>query len=112
MDGPEDHLTVGADRTPGRVVVTLTGEVSVYTTPVLSSALDDFDAEDVVIDLRDVDRIDAGGLGFLVSVTERRHGHGTTTDMIAQGGLEQLFGYTRLKRVVSMYPTLDAALAS
>lgn len=111
-DRPGDCLAIETGHGSGRVVLTLTGELSAYTTPVLRSALDEKRMSHVVIDLREVERIDASGLGFLVSVTESRRDRGALTGLVAGGGLQRLFGYTRLRRTAPVCETVDAAIGA
>ena len=111
-DGPEDLLVVDAQHGAGPVVLRLSGEVSAYTTPALREVLVDLGSEHLVIDLREVDRIDASGLSFLVSTTETRRDRGALTGLVAEGGLHELLGYTRLSRAALVCPTVDAVLDS
>ena len=112
LDGPAQHLSVRADEEPGRVVLTLVGEVCAYTTPMLRGALDELSCGNLVVDLRRVDRMDATGLSFLVAATEARHGRGALTSLVVQGGLHQLVSYTRLVRLAAVCDSVDAALAA
>jgi anti-anti-sigma factor len=62
----------------------------------------------VVLDLSDVEMIDAAGLGVLVSVAANASGCSIT--LAAPGNLiRQLLELTQLSSVLKVYPTLDAA---
>lgn len=111
-DSPEAHLSLGRESRPEATVITLTGEVSAYTTPLLREELEPLQAVPVIIDLREVDHLDASGLGFMVGATERRRQRGSDTVLVVEGGLAELFGYTRLCREAVLWSTTQEALAS
>lgn len=111
-DSPEAYLSLGRESRPEATVITLAGEVSAYTTPLLREELEPLQAEPVIIDLRQVNHLDASGLGFMVGATERRRQHGSDTVLVVEGGLAELFDYTRLRREAVLCPTTQTAFAS
>lgn len=110
---PLDHLSIAEQRHPEATVITLTGDLSAYTTPVLRSAVDGRRADDhLVIDLRDVRQLDASGLSVLVWTAEDRAGRGRRTGVVARDGMQRLFGYTRLRRTASIGSTVESAVGA
>ncbi|HEY0638597.1 MAG TPA: STAS domain-containing protein [Pseudonocardiaceae bacterium] len=71
---PEDLLRVAVERTAATVVVRVSGEVDLYTTPLLASALGQAmvgDAEFVLVDLSEVTFMASSGLRVLLDGLER-----------------------------------------
>jgi anti-anti-sigma factor len=75
---PAGEIRVEVAERPEAVVVTLAGNLDVYTCPQLWRAVEPLlpGARDVVVDLRGVRFLDSAGLGTLVSLRNRLAPHG------------------------------------
>ncbi len=74
MGAPEMELSIDAGEHDGWQVVTVTGEIDLYTAPTLRDALGsavDGGADRVAVDLRPVGFMDSMGLGVLISLLTR-----------------------------------------
>lgn len=109
-------LTVSTSERDDVVVVTVAGEVDVYTAAQLRSALEDRIAAGqtaIVVDLEDVGFIDSTGLGVLVGrlKTLRKTG-GWLSVVCTNERILRLFGITGLDRVLPVHDSVDAAVAA
>ena len=97
-----------------RTVVHVSGEVDVYTAPMLReelAALIDAGHTDVVVDLAEVSFMDSTGLGVLVGALKKiRTLGGELRLVIDQEKVLKIFRITALTQVFPIYPTLDEAL--
>lgn len=95
-------------------MLTVAGEVDIYTSPVLKNALAAAAAEGcskVVVDLNGVGFIDSSGLGVLVGALRRaREAGGELRVVSAQEGIARILRITGLDRVFALHTTLDEAL--
>lgn len=95
-------------------VVTISGEVDVYTSPrVRSAMLEQFDAgaTSLVVDLAKVDYLDSSGLGVLVAGLKRAREHGGEVYLVAcKPRILRVLEVTGLKRVFALTPTVDEAV--
>ncbi len=102
----------GAD---GPVVVTIAGEVDVYTAPLLREALDREIAAGhvrLVVDLERVDFIDSTGLGVLVGrLKSVRNGSGWLRIVCTKERVLKVFHLTGLDKVFRIVDTVEAATA-
>jgi anti-sigma B factor antagonist len=64
----------------------------------------------IVLDLSQVDFIDSSGLGALVSCLKRLGPRGSLAVAGASGAVSRLFTLTRMDRVFTLHPTVDAAV--
>ena len=104
------HAT--SQRLAGRAhVVTVRGELDLYTAPELERALglNGTAHGRVVVDLRECSFIDSTGLGILIAADRRSGCDGL---LIVANGLEVLraLEVTGLDRQLRLYPTVEAAL--
>jgi anti-sigma B factor antagonist len=97
-------------------VVTLRGEIDVYTAPRLRQALIDLvgqGATDIVVDMDKVDFLDSTGLGVLVGGLKRvKSNDGDLKLVITQDRIMKIFDITGLSKVFPIHGSLDEALSS
>ena len=97
-------------------VLSVTGEIDVYTAPTLRERLNELVAGghyELVVDMAGVDFLDSTGLGVLVGGLKRARAHdGTLRLVCAQEKILKVFRITGLTKVFPIHPTLDAALAA
>ncbi len=95
-------------------VISLRGEIDVYTAPRLRQALIDLvsgGATDIVVDMDKVDFLDSTGLGVLVGGLKRvKSNEGDLRLVVTQDRIMKIFDITGLSKVFPMYDSLDAAL--
>ncbi|MGH9126032.1 MAG: STAS domain-containing protein [Acidimicrobiales bacterium] len=112
---PELGLEVDAQQS-GCTVLTVSGEVDVYSAPLLRQKLLDLAMAGpprVVVNLEPVGFLDSTGLGVLVAGLNRFRRQGGELELIcSQSRILRLFEITGLTRVLTIYPSLDAALAT
>ena len=96
-------------------VISLTGEVDLYTAPEFKQQLLDVigqGGKDVVVDFSDTTFIDSTTLGVLVGGVKRlRTNDGQLTLVCSDRNITKIFEITGLDRVFTIYPTRDEALA-
>jgi anti-sigma B factor antagonist len=96
-------------------VISLTGEVDLYTAPEFKQQLLDVISEggkDVVVDFSDTTFIDSTTLGVLVGGVKRlRTQEGRLSLVCSDRNITKIFEITGLDRVFAIYPTRDEALA-
>ncbi|MFN8149136.1 MAG: STAS domain-containing protein [Candidatus Nanopelagicales bacterium] len=100
----------------GRTIVAATGEVDVYTAPVLDDALSAVvsgGATRVVVDLSGVDFLDSTGLSVLVKALKRvRDADGALDVVVTAERVNKVFRITGLDQVIPVHASLADALAS
>jgi anti-sigma B factor antagonist len=98
------------------IVLSLTGEVDLYTCPELKTELlrvIDEGAKVVVVDLSETTFIDSTGLGVLIRGVERlRTNDGRLAVVVVDPNLKKVFEITGLDRVFSIHGSRDEALAN
>lgn len=108
-------LTVSTDDRGDITVVTVAGEVDVYTAPQLRSALEECIAAGrtaLVVDLQDVGFLDSTGLGVLVGrLKGLKQLDGWLAAVCSDERILRLFGITGLDRVLPTFDTVDEAVA-
>jgi anti-sigma B factor antagonist len=96
-------------------VISLSGEVDLYTAPEFKQQLLDVIGEggrDVVVDFSDTTFIDSTTLGVLVGGVKRlRAQDGRLLLVCSDRNITKIFEITGLDRVFTIYPTRDEALA-
>jgi anti-sigma B factor antagonist len=96
-------------------VISLTGEVDLYTAPEFKQQLLDVISEggkDVVVDFSNTTFIDSTTLGVLVGGVKRlRAQDGRLALVCSDRNITKIFEITGLDRVFTIYPTRDEALA-
>ena len=96
-------------------VISLAGEVDLYTAPEFKEALLEAIADGpktVVVDLTDTTFIDSTTLGVLVGGVKRlRTNEGQLSLVCSDRNITKIFEITGLDRVFTIYPTREEALA-
>jgi anti-sigma B factor antagonist len=99
----------------GTYVISLSGEVDLYTAPEFKQQLLDVIAEgakEVVVDFTSTTFIDSTTLGVLVGGIKRlRSQDGQLSLVSSDRNITKIFEITGLDRVFTIYPTRDEALA-
>ncbi len=99
----------------GRTIVAATGEVDVYTAPVLDEALSTAvsgGATRLVVDLSGVDFLDSTGLSVLVKALKRvRDSDGSLDVVVTAERVNKVFRITGLDQVIPVHASLADALA-
>jgi anti-sigma B factor antagonist len=97
-------------------VLTLRGEIDVYTAPRLRQAIIDLvegGATHIVIDMGAVDFLDSTGLGVLVGGLKRvKVQDGELAIVTSQDKILKIFDITGLNKVFSIHDSLDAAVGA
>jgi anti-sigma B factor antagonist len=97
-------------------LVTLSGEVDIYTAPRMKEhilQLLDEGVRDLVVDLTSVTFIDSTALGVLIGGVRRvNDAGGTMALVVATRPVERILTVTGLDRVFTIHTTRDEALAS
>jgi anti-sigma B factor antagonist len=110
------NLDVETSTKDGVSVVSLRGEIDVYTAPRLRQTLIDLvegGASEIVVDMEHVDFLDSTGLGVLVGGLKRVKDRDGEMKLVAkQDRILKIFDITGLSKVFPMYGTLDEALGS
>ena len=113
---PAVNLDVETTEKDGKSVVSLRGEIDVYTAPRLRQALIDLvsrGATDIVVDMDKVDFLDSTGLGVLVGGLKRLRSHdGDLTLVCTQHRILKVFEITGLTKVFAIHDSVDAAVAT
>jgi len=108
-------LDVDPDRN-GWSVLSVRGEVDVYTAPRFRERLIELVSEGkhrIVVDLEGVDFLDSTGLGVLVGGLKRLRSHdGDLALVCTQARILKVFEITGLTKVFSIYDSVDAAVAA
>jgi anti-sigma B factor antagonist len=108
-------LEVSTREDAGRTVVTVVGEVDVYTAPALDDALSAAvvaGATLIVVDLSAVDFLDSTGLSVLVKALKRvRDVEGSLSVVVTASRVAKVFRITGLDQVIPVHPSLADALA-
>ena len=109
------NLELETDKRGDRSVVTLRGEIDVYTAPRLRQALIDLvegGATQIVVDMSAVDFLDSTGLGVLVGGLKRvRMKEGSLSIVTSQDKILKIFDITGLNKVFSIHGSVDEAAA-
>jgi anti-sigma B factor antagonist len=108
MDLDVDTGQVGAAS-----VLTLRGEIDVYTAPRLRQAIIDLvdgGADHIVVDMSAVDFLDSTGLGVLVGGLKRvKVKDGSLSIVTSQDKILKIFDITGLNKVFAIHDSVDAA---
>jgi anti-sigma B factor antagonist len=99
----------------GWTVVSVFGEVDVATAPELKERLTGLVNDGrvkLVLDLSGVDFLDSTGLGMIVSALKRARTHdGDLRIVCTESRITRLFEITGLDKALTVWPTVDAAVA-
>ncbi len=110
-----DGMDLGLEDTEvnGKTVLSVRGEVDVYTAPRLRERLVELVAagsRQVVVDLQAVDFLDSTGLGVLVGGLKRLRSHeGDLSLICTQSRILKVFEITGLTKVFTIYPDIETA---
>ena len=108
------EVTVASRTSGARTVVQVTGEIDVYTAPLLReelASLIDAEHRELLVDLTGVGFMDSTGLGVLVGALKKvRTLGGDLQLVISSEKLLKVFRITALTQVFTIHETLDAAL--
>lgn len=98
------------------IVVTVTGEVDVYTAPKLKDELVGLIEEgknQIVVDLEGVEFMDSSGLGVLVGALRRlKEREGTLALVCTKGPVLRILSITGLNKVFPVHQSVDEAASS
>ncbi len=109
-------MDLGLDVTErdGWAVLSVTGEVDVYTAPKFREKLIELVSDgkyQIVVDLEAVDFLDSTGLGVLVGGLKRLRSHdGDLALVCTQTRILKVFEITGLTKVFSIHESVDAAV--
>jgi anti-sigma B factor antagonist len=99
----------------GAYVISLAGEVDLYTAPEFKQQLLDVigqGGKEVIVDFSDTTFIDSTTLGVLVGGVKRlRSNDGQLSLVCSDRNITKIFEITGLDRVFTIYPTRDAAVS-
>ena len=102
--------------TPDAYVISLTGEIDLYTAPEFKQQLLEVigeGANHVIVDLTKTTFIDSTTLGVLVGGLRRLRAHdGHLSIVCSDPNITKIFEITGLDRVFAIYPTRDEAVAA
>ncbi len=108
-------LTLETRDVEGRTIVSVGGEIDVYTAPKLRDKITELVAAgtfDIVIDMEAVEFLDSTGLGVLVGGLKKVRAHDGSLHLICnQDRLLKIFRITGLAKVFTIHESADAALA-
>jgi anti-sigma B factor antagonist len=106
-------LTLATREEDGRAVVTVGGEIDVYTAPRLRDRITELvgaGTYDIVIDLEAVEFLDSTGLGVLVGGLKKVRAHGGSLELVCtQERLLKIFRITGLAKVFVISDTVSPA---
>ena len=107
------ELDVKTEQSGATCMISLTGEVDVYTSPRLKKELiDRIDAGclDIVVELDALGFIDSSGLGVLVSGLRHAKEHGGTLRLVCTNeSILKIFRITGLDKVFPLFSTVEEA---
>ncbi|MXG91226.1 anti-sigma factor antagonist [Nocardioides flavescens] len=111
-----EEFDISVDSTPERDHVQVSGHLDIYTSSRLREALNDSAALTspvLVIDLLKVAFMDSTGLGALVAARRQAKLRGAELRLVCQrGAAYRVIRITKLDQVLSVFGTLDEALAA
>jgi anti-sigma B factor antagonist len=108
-------LTLATRELGGRTVVSVGGEIDVYTAPRLRDTITELVAQGVhhiVIDMEGVEFLDSTGLGVLVGGLKKVRTHDGSLELVCtQERLLKIFRITGLAKVFVIHDSAEAAVA-
>jgi anti-sigma B factor antagonist len=109
-------LKLGHYSKDGIEVVTVEGEIDIYTAPRLRELLIDLAAKgscQLIVNLDKVGFLDSTALGVLVGGLKRARAHDGSLDLVCtQEQILKIFRITGLTNVFGIYPSVDQAIAA
>lgn len=110
------ELTVATRREGVQTVISVAGEIDVYTAPTLRERLNELVADGeyhLVVDMGGVDFLDSTGLGVLVGGLKRARSHEGSLQLVCdQEKILKVFRITGLTKVFPIHASLEGALAA
>lgn len=105
-------LTLETRDTGGRTIVSVGGEIDVYTAPKLRDKITELvgaGVYDIVVDMEAVEFLDSTGLGVLVGGLKKVRAHDGSLQLICnQDRLLKIFRITGLAKVFVIHESADA----
>ena len=109
-------LTITTREAAGRTVVSVVGEIDVYTAPRLRELLIELvntGFYQLVVNMEKVEFLDSTGLGVLVGGLKKVRAHDGSLQLVCnQDRLLKIFRITGLAKVFAIHDTAEAALAA
>ena len=109
-------LSLTTRETDGKTIVSVGGEIDVYTAPKLRDKISELvssGAYDIVVDMQQVEFLDSTGLGVLVGGLKKVRAHDGSLRLVCnQDRLLKIFRITGLAKVFVIHETADEALAA
>lgn len=109
-------LTLSTREVGGTTIVSVGGEIDVYTAPKLRDKITELVGEgvfDIVIDMESVEFLDSTGLGVLVGGLKKVRAHDGSLELVCtQDRLLKIFRITGLAKVFVIHDSADGALAA
>jgi len=114
-EAQSEKLRISSAVREGFPVVTVSGEIDLYTAPRFSDALAEAsgNAAALIVDLSTISYIDSAGLSALLAVFRRLSSRGASLYVISppnNPGVRRVMEVTRLDSLISVRPTLEDAL--
>ena len=110
------ELTVTSRQEGARTVISVSGEIDVYTAPSLRERLNELVASghyDLVVDMEGVEFLDSTGLGVLVGGLKRVRAHeGSLRLVCTQERILKIFRITGLTKVFPIHTSVEEAVAA
>lgn len=111
----EKKLAISTEEKDGYPIVTVTGEVDLYTATQFQEALlaAGLDAPALIVDLSEIAYIDSAGLSALLLIYKRLSSRGATLYVISppdNPGVRRVIEVTRLDSLIPIHPTVDDLL--
>ena len=109
-------LTLTTREVDGKTVVSVGGEIDVYTAPKLRDKITELVADGryhIVIDMEGVEFLDSTGLGVLVGGLKKVRAHDGSLELVCtQDRLLKIFRITGLAKVFAIHDSAESALAA
>ena len=109
-------LTLSTREVDGTTVVSVGGEIDVYTAPKLRDKITELVASgshDLVVDLEAVEFLDSTGLGVLVGGLKKVRAHDGSLQLVCtQDRLLKIFRITGLAKVFAIHGSAEEAIAA
>jgi len=109
-------LTLTTREVDGKTVVSVGGEIDVYTAPKLRDKITELVADgrhNIIIDMEAVEFLDSTGLGVLVGGLKKVRAHDGSLELVCtQDRLLKIFRITGLAKVFAIHGTPESALAT
>jgi anti-sigma B factor antagonist len=109
-------LTLTTREAGGKTVVSVGGEIDVYTAPKLRDQITELVGDGsyhIVIDMEGVEFLDSTGLGVLVGGLKKVRAHDGSLELVCtQDRLLKIFRITGLAKVFAIHESTESALSS